>query len=432
MLRNVFVLGAEGSPRAAAQTVAQLEQLGTPEDLQEVVQRERDGDAEAICDILYTSGTTGRPKGVVLKHDMVLRTAYGSAYWCAYETGRRMLFALPMYHVFGYVECLVAITFVGGAVIPQVKFDPVGTLEAVAKHRANELACVPMMTIKVVEAARARTFDLSSLTTMFNSGGACPPELWTDIRTVLGVQEILTAYGQTETTASTTCVRPEDPHERLLTTNGALKLAGVAGLAEYGGLLARYKVVDPETQEELPAGTAGELLVKGINVTPGYYDKPEETAAAFTPDGWLRTGDIGTVSADGYLKLTGRIKESYRCGGEMVMPREIELVLNEHPGVEESHVVGLADERMGEIGCACIVPRSEVRPDPDELIALCARSLARFKVPRHVVFVSVEELPLTATGRVQKFKLAELAKQRLAQPADVSPTNGDAEHVNSP
>jgi fatty-acyl-CoA synthase len=184
----------------------------------------------------------------------------------------------------------------------------------------------------------------------------------------------------------------------------------------------------------------GEFVVKGVNVTSGYYNKPEETAASFTPDGWLRTGDIGVLDGDGYLKLTGRIKESYRCGGEMVMPREVELVLNEHPCVEEAHLVGLPDPKMGEIGCACIVPSAGAEPDPDELIALCAGQLARFKVPRHVVFVTAEELPLTATGRVQKFKLAELAKQRLQQAAErlgtpqaavMSTSQGATQHVHT-
>jgi fatty-acyl-CoA synthase len=424
-LRHVFVFSTDGNARSGTRSLGDLASLGTETDYEELARREAAGDPSSISDILYTSGTTGHPKGVTMTHDMVLRTGYGSAYWCAFEPGRRLVFALPMYHVFGYVECLIASTFVGGAIIPHVQFDPIATLEAIERHRANEVVCVPFMTIKILEAARQRSFDLSSLHTVFSSGGAAPPQLWDDIRETLGVQELLTAYGMTETTASTTCTRPEDPDERLRTSNGKLKRAGVAGLPELDGLLARYKVVDPETGEELAPGQRGELLAKGANITPGYYNKPEETAAAFTDDGWLRTGDIGVLDADGYLRLTGRIKESYRCGGEMVMPREVELIINEHPAVDESHVVGLPHERMGEIGCACVVLLPDAEPaDPQEIVDLCAEQLAKFKVPRHVVFIGADEVPLTATGRVQKFKLAKLARQRLQQDNAAQPVGG--------
>jgi fatty-acyl-CoA synthase len=420
-LAHVFVFSTDGEQRPGTRTLDNLAALATDADRKELERREAAGDPQSPSDILYTSGTTGRPKGVVLKHDMVLRTAYGSAYHCAFEDGRRMLFSLPMYHVFGYVEALVAATFVGGAIIPQVQFDPVATLEGIERHRANEIAAVPLMTLKVLEVAEQRTFDLSSLTVVFSSGGAAPPTIWGRIRRILGAQEVLTGYGMTETTASTTCTLPEDPEERLLTTNGRLKPAGVAGDPELGGLLALYKVVDPETREDLGPGQRGEFLARGPIITPGYYRKPDETAVAFTEEGWLRTGDIGVLDEEGYLTLTGRIKESYRCGGEMVMPREVELVINEHPLVAETHVVGLPHERMGEVGCACIVAAGDEAPDPQEIVDLCAKQLARFKVPRHVLLVTATELPLTATGRVQKFRLAEIAKDRLAESSAPQP-----------
>lgn len=155
-------------------------------------------------------------------------------------------------------------------------------------------------------------------------------------------------------------------------------------------------------------------MVRGPIVTKGYYNKPEETAAAITSDGWLHTGDVGTIDANGDLVLLGRIKETYRCGSEMVMPREIEDLLNEHPLVAQALVVGIPDPKMGEVGCVCVVPSGEQRPEPLELIELCAARLAKFKVPRHVIFVTAEDIPLTPTGRPQKFRLAELAQQRLA------------------
>jgi fatty-acyl-CoA synthase len=328
---------------------------------------------------------------VILTHEMVLRTAYASAYTRAFEDGRRILFALPMYHVFGYVECLIASTFVAGAIVPHAVFDPEQMLNAWERHRATEIVCVPTMTVKLIDIARKRGQASPRLVSFFNSGGANPPEIWGEIRRYFAPQEIFTAYGMTETTASTTCTQP-DP--------------------ELGGVLALYKAVDPESGQDLPPGTRGELLVRGPTVTPGYYNKPEETAAAFS-NGWLHTGDVGTVAQDGYLTLLGRIKETYRCGGEMVMPLEIEELVNQHPLVAQALVVGVPDAKMGEVGCLCIVPRGNARPEPDELINLCAQRLARFKVPCHVMFIAPEEIPITVTGRPQKFKLAELVRQRL-------------------
>jgi fatty-acyl-CoA synthase len=187
----------------------------------------------------------------------------------------------------------------------------------------------------------------------------------------------------------------------------------VAGDPFLGGTLGVYRAVDPATGAEVPPGEIGELLVRGPLVTKGYYNKPEETAAALDAEGWLRTGDLGSFDADGYLTLTGRSKESYRCGGEVVMPIEVETVLEEHPGVRSAHVVGIPHPRMGEVGCAWIVADPAARPDPAELIAYCASRLARFKVPAVVLFTESHELPVTVTGRVQKFRLAERAVAAL-------------------
>lgn len=412
-LRNVVVFSTDGQQRAKATS---LESLAI-EPGAELGRREAQGDPDFRSDIVYTSGTTGHPKGVMLTHEMILRAAYASAYTRALEDGRRILFALPMYHVFGYVECLAACTFVGGAIIPHISFDATHMVEAAERHRASEMICVPLMTMKILDVVRERGFDSRHLTTMFNSGGANPPGIWADIRKLLGAREIVTAYGMSETTASTTCTFPEGPDERLHNSNGKLKFAGAAGDPKLGGILAEYKVIDPETGQDLPHGERGELMARGPIVTRGYYNKPEETAAALEPDGWLHTGDVGSLDAEGYLVLTGRIKETYRCGGEMVIPREIEELVNTHPLVAQSYVVGLPHERMGEIGCVCVVPRALGRPEPQELIDLCAKNLARFKVPRHVLFVTEAEVPMTATGRPQKFKLAALAKERLAQSA---------------
>lgn len=406
-LREVFVLGAEERGRSLDDLLA----LGAAVDDEEVLARTAAADPFASSDLLYTSGTTGEAKGVLLQHDAVLRTAYASAYTRAFQDGRRILFALPIYHVFGYVEATVAALFVGGAICPQAVFDADRMLRAVAEHRIDELICVPAMTTVVLEKAREGAYDLTSLSTMFSSGAAHDPAMWQEMVDVLGVDELFTAYGQTETTASTLCTQPGDPLDRLQGTNGCPKPPGVAGD------LAAYRVIDPDTGVELPFGEIGELVVRGPLVTKGYYNKPEETAAAFLPGGWLRTGDLGRFDDQGYLVLTGRCKESYRCGGELVIPGEVEAILTEHPGVLAAHVVGIPHERMGEVGCAWIVAATDAPPDPAALIAYCKERLARFKVPATVLFIEAAEVPTTVTGRVQKFQLAERAR---ATPAPAS------------
>jgi fatty-acyl-CoA synthase len=366
-----------------------------------------------LSDILYTSGTTGSPKGVMLTHDMVLRTAYASAYHGALQDSCRIQFSLPMYHVFGYIECLLAVTFVGGSIVPLVQFQPPEFLASMERHSVHEIVCVPIMTLALIAEAREHEYDLSSLVTAFSSGGPSPATIWQEIRDVLKAREIITAYGMSETTAATTCTYPEGPDELLL-TNGPYRDAGAAGDPALGGHLAVYKVVDPVTEGELPPGSRGHLLVRGPMVTAGYYRKPQETAEAFDDEGWFRSGDIGVLAENGTLTLTGRLKESYRCGGEMVMPREIEILLTGCPGVAEAHIVGVSSEKMGEVGCAWIVPEPGAELIPEELIAFCASRVARFKVPAHVLFTTAEELPLTATGRVQKFHLTERAETILA------------------
>lgn len=367
------------------------------------------------ADVLYTSGTTGSPKGVLLTHDMLLRTAYGSAYGRAFQDGRRVLFSLPMYHVYGYVEGLLAVLFVGGSIVPQLTFTPQGTLRAIAEHRVDDVLLIPTMTQAVLDEVEAGStpYDVSSLTSMISSGGVSPTGLWDRIDVLLGDLELTTGYGMSETTASTTVTRPDDPRERRLRTNGRLRDVGVAGDPELGGRLAVYRVVDPETGAEVATGEVGELQVRGPGVTSGYHLKPEEDALAFTADGWLRTGDLGTLDADDYLTLVGRRKDCYRCGGEQVVPKEIEDVLTGHAAVNQAHVVPLPDPRMGEVGVAYVVLRDGHHVEAEELVALCSDRLARFKVPRHVVAIPASEVPVTPSGRPRKFLLAERARTQL-------------------
>nr|WP_281365531.1 AMP-binding protein [Nocardioides panzhihuensis] len=406
-LERVFVFPTGDGTRSGPSSLEDLIALGSEISGEEVLELTSNVDPESTSDLLYTSGTTGRSKGVMLHHDAVVRTAYASAYTRALWDRYRILHALPIYHVFGYVEATIGVLFVGGSVVPHTVFDSDKMLTAVERHQPDEIMCVPAMTLGLLEQAAQKHYDLSSLSTLFSSGAAHAPEMWTSMTERFGVSRLFTAYGQTETTASTMCTHPGDPLDRLHRSNGTIKPAGAAGDPTLGGVLAVYKAVDPITREEVPRGEVGELLARGPGMTRGYFDKPEETAALFTEDGWLRTGDLGRIDKNGYLALTGRQKESYRFGGELVQPGDVERVLLEHPGVAEAYVMGVPHPRFGEVGCACVVPAAAYAVEEADLIEFCRDRLARFKVPARVLFMRSEDLPRTVTGKVQKFRMTD-------------------------
>jgi fatty-acyl-CoA synthase len=309
---------------------------------------------------------------------------------------------------------MLAALFVGGSIVPQLKFDAADTLDGIERHQASDVLLIPTMTLALIDEQKKRRRALPSLHSMISSGGRSPAYIWKEIYEQFAPQELTTGYGMTEVTASSTVTRPDDPFERLLNTNGRLRDVGPAGDPALGGRLVVYRVVDPESGQDLPRGEVGELLAKGPGVTRGYYNKPEATAEAFTPDGWLRTGDLGRIDADDYLLLVGRRKESYRCGGELVMPTEVEDLLVTHPAVLQAHVVPLPDERMGEIGVVFVVLRDGISVTDQELIAFCNARVARFKVPRHVLRILAQDIPATPSGRARKFLLAQIAAQSLA------------------
>jgi fatty-acyl-CoA synthase len=248
---------------------------------------------------------------------------------------------------------------------------------------------------------------LEPLHSILSSGGRSPAYIWQDIIDHLRPLEITTGYGMTEVTASSTVTRPDDPMSRLLSTNGRLRDVGPAGAGGPDGKLVVYRVVNPDTRQDVALGDIGELLARGPGVTAGYYNKPEATAEAFTADGWLLTGDLARMDAEGYLMLAGRRKESYRCGGEQVLPSDAEDLLATHPAVWQAHVVPVPDERMGEVGVACVVLREQATVTPAELTAFCAQGLARFKVPRHILLMKAEDIPVTPSGRARKFLLVQ-------------------------
>lgn len=409
-LRSVVVLETGGTLRESALTVAGLSAIGLGH---ANAAEGRSADPTDIGDMLYTSGTTGSPKGVLVTHDAVLRTGYASALTRAYEDGRRILFSLPCYHMFGYVEGLLSVMFVGGAIIPQTSFSPVGYLSGIERFRATDILCVPTMAVAIVEHPDRHKYDLRSLTAILCGSAPAPIWLWEKVQREFGVSEIVTGYGMTECGGAMTLTLPEDPLSLTSETVGRPKLAGAASV-EGGDSLVIYRTVDPVTGELQPIGVEGELVSSGPSTMLGYWNKPEETAAALS-NGWLHSGDLGLVRGDGYLQVTGRSKELYKSGGELVMPKEIEDLLAAHEGISQVFAVGLLDERWGEIGCAVVVRAPGSTVTAAELIDLCRSKLARFKVPKKVVFVAAEDLPTTPTGKVQKFRLVQLAAAAAAQ-----------------
>jgi len=367
--------------------------------------------------IMFTSGTTGTPKGVVQTHDNLLRAAYAGAYHQALEDGRRAVFSLPLYHGFGLVVGLLSGMIVGGAIVPLLRFDPHALLSAIERHRATYLMGVPTMTIAMMEQARVQAYDLSSLTAIHSAAAPTPSWVWRDIRHTFGCEEIFTSYGQTETTATIVCTQPGDPIEVVAETQGCIVLAGVAGIPEKGGRIAEFKTIDPETGVDLPRGSAGELCTRGPLNSLGYFRRPEETARLFLPGGWIRTGDLGQFRPDGNLFLTGRSKELYKSRGELVSPKELEQLATTHPAIVQAFFIGMPDDRWGECGCAWIVLAEGARLSAEEVISWLSTRVAGYKLPRDVWFIANTELPKTGTGKVQKNILRDMALARLAASA---------------
>lgn len=406
-LRQVIVMPTGDAPGPdRAMTLAQLENDHAPFDGID------DPDPQSVSDIIYTSGTTGSPKGVLMTHEMLLRAAFGSVYSRAFDDGWRVTFSLPMYHVYGYVEGMLTVPFVGGAIIPQLAFDPVATLDAIETHEADDILLVPTMTVAILDVLRKAPRSLPSLRAVISSGQRSPAGIWDEIDRLMTPDEVTTGYGMSELTATMSMTRPEDPKDRRSSTNGRMRDAGPAGDPATGHL-AELRITDPESGKTLPPGEVGEIMARGLCVTAGYHDKPAETKAAFDTAGWLHTGDLGKFDEDGYLHLVGRLKETYRCGGEQVMPTEIEDLLVTHPGVLQAHVVPVPDARMGEAGAAYVVLREGHDTAPDELTQMCKDRLARFKVPKYMLPIRAEDLPVTPSGRARKFLLSERAIRDL-------------------
>ena len=357
-------------------------------------------EAEDAINIQYTSGTTGNPKGATLSHHNILNNGACVADVLGYSAADRICVPVPMYHCFGSVGGTMASLTSGAAmVLPAEAFEPNATLEAIAAEGCTSVYGVPTMFIAMLESPRFSEFDLSSLRTGIMAGAPCPVEVMKRVVNEMHAEEITIAYGMTETSPVSTMTRRSDDLDRRTSTVGTVFPH------------VEMKVVDPETGSIVPVGTPGEVCSRGYLVMKGYWKDPDATRAAVDENGWMHTGDLGIMDADGYVNIVGRSKDMLIRGGENIYPREIEELLFTHPAVAAVQVIGVPDARMGEEVMAWITPREGSSVTEEELVAFCRERLARFKVPRYWKFAS--DFPMTVTGKVQKFKMREMAVEEL-------------------
>src|SRR3954465_1258710 len=350
--------------------------------------------------IQYTSGTTGFPKGATLSHHNILNNGYLVGEGCRFTEHDRVCIPVPFYHCFGMVMGNLGCTTHGACmVIPAPAFDAESTLSAVQEERCTALYGVPTMFIAQLEHPRFGEYDLTSLRTGIMAGSPCPVETMRRVIERMHMGEVTICYGMTETSPVSTQTRADDELERRAATVGRVPPH------------VEVRIADPETGRTLPCGEPGELLTRGYSVMLGYWNEPDKTADSIDAARWMHTGDLATMDDDGYVKITGRIKDMVIRGGENLYPREIEEFLYGHPDVSDVQVVGVPDERYGEELAAFVVRREGAACPEDELRAWCEGKIARHKVPRYVRFVS--EFPMTITGKVQKFKLRESAIDEL-------------------
>ena len=347
--------------------------------------------ADDLADIVFTSGTTGSPKGATLGHGPSVRTYEAWSDAVGLRRGDRYLCVYPFFHTAGLKSAVLACVLRGATVLPHAVFDAGVVMQRVADERITVLPGPPTVFQSMLEHPDRARFDLSSLRLSVTGAATVPVEVVRRMREDLGIATVVTGYGLTETTGTVSMCRHDDPPEVVATTVGR-PLPGVS-----------VRVVD-ENDDTLPTGGTGEIMVKGFNVMRGYFDDPEATAGAFDDEGYLRTGDIGHVGEDGNLRITDRKKDMFIVGGFNAFPAEIEGIMLTHPGVAQVAIVGAPHDRLGEVAQAYVVRRGG---DVDEgaLIAWCREHMANYKVPRAVHFV--DELPLTASGKVQRFRLRQ-------------------------
>jgi fatty-acyl-CoA synthase len=361
-------------------------------------------DFDDAINIQYTSGTTGFPKGATLTHHNILNNGYFVGAMLGYTERDRICIPVPLYHCFGMVLGNLAATSRGACMVyPAETFDPEATLDACDRERCTSLYGVPTMFIAELGHERFSEFDVSSLRTGIMAGSPCPIEVMKRVSADMGIEEMSIAFGMTETSPVTTQVRRDDTLEHRCGTVGEvaphveIKIVGVGEGPDHG--------------RTLPRGEPGEFCARGYVVMRGYWNDPERTAEAIDEQRWMHTGDLATMDEQGYVRIVGRIKDMIIRGGENVYPREVEEFLYSHSAIADVQVIGVPDERYGEELMAWVIPRQDATVTEEEIRDFCKGQIARYKIPRYIKLV--DSFPMTVTGKVQKFKMREMAIEEL-------------------
>jgi fatty-acyl-CoA synthase len=398
-LENVIFIGQE-KHRGMYNTreLFLLGQQRSDEDIHEIMSTL---DKDDVINMQYTSGTTGFPKGVMLTHYNILNNGYYIGERQKFTQDDRLCLPVPLFHCFGIVLGVLATLTHGGTLVMLELFDPLMVLAAVQKEKCTALYGVPTMFIAEFSHPMFEMFDLSSLRTGIMAGPPCPIEAMKRVINDMHCKDITIAYGLTEASPVFTQTSTDDSIERRVSTVGT-SMPDI-----------KVKIIDPETGEIVEPDVPGEICCRGYNVMKGYYKMPEMTEKAIDEDEWLHSGDIATVDEEGYYKITGRIKDMIIRGGENIYPREIEEFLFTMPGIKDVQVVGIPDEKYGEIVGAFVITSDGTDITEADVRDYSIARIARYKVPKHVFFV--DEYPLTASGKVQKFKLRDMAVDLLKE-----------------
>ncbi|MFC7515531.1 AMP-binding protein [Herbaspirillum sp. GCM10030257] len=350
--------------------------------------------------IQFTSGTTGFPKGATLTHRNVLNNGFFIGEAMRLSTEDRLCIPVPLYHCFGMVlGNLACLTHGATIVYPNDAFDPLSVLQAVQDERCTGLHGVPTMFIAELDHPRFAEFDLSTLRTGIMAGSPCPIEVMKRVVSDMHMSEVTIAYGMTETSPVSCQSTTDTPLEKRVSTVGRVQPH------------LEVKIADPESGKPVAIGVTGELCTRGYSVMHGYWDDPQKTAEAIDSEGWMHTGDLAVMDAEGYVNIAGRIKDMVIRGGENIYPREIEEFLYRHPAVQDVQVIGVPDRKYGEELCAWVIRRPGASVTEDELRDFCKGQIAHYKIPRYIRFV--DSFPMTVTGKVQKFRMRELMKDEL-------------------
>jgi acyl-CoA synthetase (AMP-forming)/AMP-acid ligase II len=353
---------------------------------------------EDVSDVIFTSGTTGRPKGVVTTHAQSLRVFLDWSEIVGLRQGDRYLVVNPFFHTFGYKAGILACLMRGATILPEAVFDAGRVMARVAEEKVTVLPGPPTLHQSILDHPERGYWDLSSLRLCVTGAAVVPVEMLRRMRTEMSYETIITGYGLTECTGTATMCRAGDPIELVAATSGR-------AIPD-----TEVRVVDDEGHV-LPPGEPGEVVVRGYNVMKGYLDDPKATAEAVDADGWLHTGDVGVMDDRGYLAITDRKKDMFIVGGFNAYPAEIENMLASHPSLGQVAVVGVPDDRLGEVGYAFVVPRPGAQVDTAGLVSWARQRMANYKVPRY--FEVVESLPVNASGKVLKYELSTRARQAV-------------------